>query len=543
MNSRSKQTHPIVLFGVLALLGGCSLGGCSDDSEDASSQANATSCPTLTGTSWTPSIEGLSESNHDSAVSVTTSEVTATTLLTGLGQGFSSDRVITISFDVASDLGANGALSLIGEVTGFPSDREGSAYPMLISLSDGVNELVNLSRSGSGGDCAQSGFYSCSNSVCVENTNCVINSPSAYEDRYRWEERQEGFGNVSTNVFPTCNWSSGSPACAFNSTFFSSGKLRTGTYTAKYVLMADSYAELTGYTGEMRLTLVQKTDTTARTTSTNGAIDLNVILVGDVNVEDSRTETGKRNLDLLFGHVASHYSQTSPGIKLGKITVYEWDCAAGGDAYTDVDASVYSQVFREGSELVGDAEALNIFIVSTIPYEALSGTVLGLSGAIAGPYVNGTGASGLAFASFEDLDAYNTSCTTSSCPFESQSEDFIEMANTISHEIGHFLGLNHPSESDGDTHDSVPDTPECQVSGNGPQAKVSHNSCLNGAACEAACPDYDGTLEFCPEADECQFNHVMWWTTKRVNASIGGMDGNIFSDNSSAIINSSPFVR
>ena len=39
--------------------------------------------------------------------------------------------------------------------------------------------------------------------------------------------------------------------------------------------------------------------------------------------------------------------------------------------------------------------------------------------------------------------------------------DFATFQETIAHETGHYLGLNHPSESTGTYHDIVRDTPIC----------------------------------------------------------------------------------
>lgn len=35
------------------------------------------------------------------------------------------------------------------------------------------------------------------------------------------------------------------------------------------------------------------------------------------------------------------------------------------------------------------------------------------------------------------------------------------VGKTMAHEVGHALGLDHTTESDGVSHDPIPDTPEC----------------------------------------------------------------------------------
>src|SRR5262249_32809656 len=158
-------------------------------------------------------------------------------------------------------------------------------------------------------------------------------------------------------------------------------------------------------------------------------------------------------LDALFSHVYEQYftdNATSTAIKLGQINVYEWDCDTGGDNYSTVSTDGTQALFQAGSAMMPAAtegKALNIFLVSNITYSG-SGTVLGLAGGIGAPMINGTAESGLVFSSFNKLSTYNPSCSSDPCPASIQESAFLNMGGTIAHEMGHFLGLNHPSESD-----------------------------------------------------------------------------------------------
>ncbi len=549
---------------VSSLLGWVVLPGCFGGSD---STANTTTsparvCESITGgTPWTPNVPGVSASNHDSSVEIFKSVQTASGVtLTGLDESFTmtGSKVATFTIDMSEDLLENGSLSLVAQTTGFELST-GSAWPVLVSLHDGVNELVALRGcdSGTGGQ----GFYQCTNGTCTTRSACApdpdASTGSAFvgvtaaDRRDHWEQHQSiGTSDyLSTNTFPTCNWTTGSPACSFTTSpgdfFGGTGKLRSGpgvTYTAKYVLLTSNYSSAGGYKGSMKLTVIRKKDG-AVASGHQGAMDLNVVLVGSKNIRDSRTAKGKKNLDELFTHVVKHFNDenaSSTGVKIGTIKVYEWTCEADGDAYATVDINDTGALFAVGSSMLGSAtegKALNIFLVSKIEYSG-AGTILGLAGAIRGPMINGTTASGVVFSSFDKLATFNPSCSTSSCPISSQDSSFINMGSTISHELGHFLGLNHLSESGGTAHDFIADTPECTYKTG---SYISIGSCRTH--CNSVCSDFQYTNNpYCPSAPECQFNHVMWWTTKNYNSN-GQGDGNLFSDSSGAIINYNPYVQ
>lgn len=537
------------------LLGGCSSDSPSDDG-----------CEALTGTPWVPDVSdkngtAASDSNHDGSVTVSKDTYTGSGLLTGLYQSFSKDSAHVITFsniDMSSDLGTHGSLSLVAEVTGYPealATYGGYGWPVLVSLHDGTNELVNVTGVTGGTGCFSQGFYSsCSSGGCNRASGCDVAEPSAFlgdpaaadpaKDRFRkWEQHQKIMttDQLSVNSFPTCAWASGSPACPFNSTFFNSGKLRTGTYTAKYVVLTNYSTVDDTYPIGVRLSVLRKTDSSGAGSDT-GAIDLNMVLVGTSNIQASRTDKGKQNLNELLRHVFNHYyvdNNSSVGVKIGKVTVYEWTCEQGGDTYAN--SADLGAIFKNGSSLVqadSEGKAMNVFLTSTV-----GGNLgyLGVAGGIVGPMINGTTASGLVFASFDKLATYNSSCTGSgSCPITSQDAAFIDMGSTISHEMGHFLGLNHPSESTGTTHDKLPDSPQCDNLSGG---KLTISSCRSEAACDAVCTSSQySSNPYCADKSECQFNHVMWYSGKNYNSS-GQGDGNIFSTNSGTIINYSPYVR
>jgi hypothetical protein len=298
----------------------------------------------------------------------------------------------------------------------------------------------------------------------------------------------------------------------------------------------------------------------------NGSMDINVIIVGSTNITESRTPVGKRNLNMLIQKVAQHFSAHNPttevgtGVTIGTVSAYEFGCSGEtGEAFSALSLDEVDELFQSGTLGVSSAsegKALNVFLVSNITQSGTGFTILGVSGGIVGSPVNGTGASGLVISTFDKLDSYNVAsgCHSSAganpetvCAASEHAKDFLNLADTLSHEIGHFLGLNHPTESDGNSHDILADTPTCPASG----GIVSHASCLSVGSCGTPCnspvPYNAGQGYFCPQQLACQFNHVMWFTEKNYKCETSGApnctgDGALFSSQSASQVNLSSFI-
>jgi hypothetical protein len=545
----------------------------------------------------------LGSVNNKANIVATRDSYSGTQVITGLGQGYNSGRLASFTFAV-EDLGANGSISLVAQTTAYPSDLTGSAYPVLVSLvhQETSRELINLSST------CNSGLYACTASSCVPRSGCKPNFPSAYESMDHFLESQvPAFGYASNNTFPSCKWTGTAPGVGANGawgggddtagvirncgfmdalstgpvtgnpqldstswssssalSFTSGGKLRQGTYTASYLLMASHYKEVNGRSATMKLDVIKRVNPDARAAQ-NGAIDLNVVIVGSANISDARTVNGKRNLNDLFKYVYDHFSayesnsgnalhRYGPGIRLGTIRVYKL-AGSAGEAFADTDIEQLGELFGSGSlgvDQTTETKAVNVFLVSRIPYSSANVTILGVAGAINGPSIFGTGSSGVAFSTFDKLDTYNPSCSGAlSCHPSLRESEFKNMGTTISHEIGHFLGLNHPTESDGLSHDPIPDTP--QVIKGSANPYVVHDSCRapastgtpDSAVClaQTSSPAYNGVSTFYPDVAACQFNHTMWYTTKRFQSSSAVGDGNLFSPQSSDILNFNTLVR
>jgi hypothetical protein len=478
------------------------------------------------------------------------------------------------SFNSARDFGANGSISLMAEVQNYPI--AGGAYPILTGFfvvqGDGsTTDYLKVSPS-----CRTQGMWSCDGSGnCTENAACTVLTGSAFGGRSDWDQHQvPPFGFVTTNLFPRCDSSVNSWSCPF------SGGLVSGTYFANYLLLSNSGDSVSKRTADLKVSTVIKNDGVARSpASLNGGLNLNLILVGDQNIVDSRGVAGARNLNLLFKELNRLFSVES-GAHLGinEIKIYEWTNTNGASQYSQVSLDGLGDLFESGSKGVDasdDGRAINLFLVSDIQNGNVAYTILGLSGAILGPVMNGTQASGLAFSSFNSLSDFNAGCSSNSCSRDSLDAEFLEMAATIAHELGHYLGLNHPTEKPTSDptldssylHDVLSDTPKALARKAGTSILFDQRSVygtliqdapLKGS-CKSACDAVTGstpyleldplkpkTDAFCPSVPECQFNHIMWYTTKYRKKNTSGVwveDGNQYSPQSSAVIEWSPFLR
>lgn len=539
-----------------AILAVWMLGTAACKSSSDSSTNTVATCPTISGVPWLPNVSGVSSANHDGTATVTTTtHIVNGAPIVGYAQAAPAGVETVVTIDMSSDLGAYGSLSLEASVSGQPSGTV--VLPLLVSLTDSNNqEFINLPRAGTGGDCAQSGYFTSGGAV---NTACTISSARAYRDWDHWAQTQPffvglGSGLPTMNTFPTCSWSGGTAGntndrqCGFNSVpLFVSGKLASGgNYTARYVLLSGSYPSVSGQTANLTVKAVKKADSAA-----GGAIDMNVVLVGSNNIRASRVAKGHLNLNTMFEALVNLYNQGSAATKIGRITVFEWSCENGGDAYASLSSSEMKYMLEDGGSMIPGAyqgNAINIFLTDS--FSDLPG-VVGIAGAIGGPVTTGTRSSGVVIPLFDQIAAYNPSCTGASCPITSQERDFAELAPTIAHEMGHFLGLNHPSESGGTYHDYIRDTPICTTTN--ASGDISISTCLNsdnnlhavtGFKCRDVCTSYNSaTGTYCPAVQECQFNHLMYYRQKNFTEGTGSADGNMISDQSRAIVNYHPLVQ
>ena len=172
-----------------------------------------------------------------------------------------------------------------------------------------------------------------------------------------------------------------------------------------------------------------------------GTINANLFFVGvpGLNARKARTDP---NFQAILAKTRSIYAQI--GVQLGDLTYID---VTGPDVarYTDLSESDLGSLMRLSTSPDARDGAINLFFVHSISSaEVLGGyIILGESAGIPGNPVRGSALSGVAI-------------TMADFPL-----GLDDVAQTMAHETGHWLGLFHPTEADGSVFDPLPDTPEC----------------------------------------------------------------------------------
>lgn len=161
-------------------------------------------------------------------------------------------------------------------------------------------------------------------------------------------------------------------------------------------------------------------------------LDLNVFLADGLSVSAATAPSDATLQGVLSGVDAI---LTPQGIRLGSVAYYDISDPAYDDVTSDAEFAELLQLSAAAQDT-----RLNLFFVNT----ALGSGVLGVAATIGGPAANGTELSGV-------MAKYSSSNVNLS-------------ALVAAHEIGHFVGLWHTVEQDGQ-HDFIDDTAECPASG------------------------------------------------------------------------------
>ena len=236
----------------------------------------------------------------------------------------------------------------------------------------------------------------------------------------------------------------------------------------------------------------------------NGGITLNLFVytVGGSNPVIASVDDAQA----IKNYISNIYQQV--GMTVNALNVEFRDdpnaVAQAGGSVGDISAFLESA--SRGTAGRGDT-GINCFLMPQ-----LGGGLLGLDGAIPGPgFQHGTAASGLVAAA--------TSFGFIFAGYTAHETDQLYLSFTLAHEVGHYLGLYHPSEKYGKPHDPLSDTPEC-----GLQYDTNHDGVVDGPECRGV---------------NTQF--LMFWTDDIRNGQPTG-DQTVISPQQGEIMNTHPSV-
>ena len=203
----------------------------------------------------------------------------------------------------------------------------------------------------------------------------------------------------------------------------------------------------------------------------SGTLNANLYFVGVPGLT-AATAPANSVFQSVLSKVNTIYAQI--GVQLGTVKYID---ITGADAttYTDVDnQSEFDALMKLSANAQAADGAINLFLVHSISGGSPGFIILGESAGIPGVPVRGTSGSGVA---------------VTMADFPNGLDD---LAKTIAHESGHWLGLFHTTESAGTSFDALADTPQCP--------KVPNDTNNDGYVDAAECAALDGP-------------NLMFWTS------------------------------
>lgn len=190
----------------------------------------------------------------------------------------------------------------------------------------------------------------------------------------------------------------------------------------------------------------------------SGTLDLNLHFVG-LEELDATTAPDSAEFQAIMDGVASTYS--GAGITLGERQYFDINDDALSVLKTNANGSDELLTLLEKHTADRDNRAVNLFFVADIEDPSSSASLLGVAGGVPGPPgLHGLKRSGVAV----NMASYLTAIETGEGMADAQAKTEL----IISHELGHYLGLFHTTEANGEAlegglngHDPISDTSAC----------------------------------------------------------------------------------
>jgi len=200
-----------------------------------------------------------------------------------------------------------------------------------------------------------------------------------------------------------------------------------------------------------------------------GALTLNffVYTVGGANSVISSAA----DVELIKNFMNSIFRQV--GVEIGTINLEFREDASAVDMVSS-QSGLNQFLYAASKGTAGRSDVgINCFLMPILP-----NGLVGMDGSIPGPgFIHGTGTSGLVALAAPMGYVFPG--------YSSHESDQVYLALTLAHEIGHYLGLYHPSERTGSTHDPLTDTAECTKS-----YDTDHDGIVSGPECRGVNTEY-----------------------------------------------------
>lgn len=214
---------------------------------------------------------------------------------------------------------------------------------------------------------------------------------------------------------------------------------------------------------------------------TQGVLALNFFVVGSYLAETTYPSlqiTSSTGLNMTIAdRIAAIYKPIGITVAVASITTL-----ADDNGTLSIDGSQYNaQLVQAMADLLHksasgesndvSANAVSVFFVEGIVdiSQPNLDTVLGYTPDIPGALIAGTSASGLFVSVYDKLSTLNNA-------------DLNAVSFTTAHELGHYLGLYHPTETNFVDHDSLGDTLECTLDDDDGNFSFERNDCTSKGA-------------------------------------------------------------